>query len=245
VSDMASPFIIMEIRMINHRLFILACFSIFILIVVPPVPKNIEEEFNSYLHYFYNHQREIRELGNYSIEASKESGICPEILFSIIFIESHKRPVILRKIEVSVLNLFIKARKVGIIRWFPDISIGMPQMKLSTALWINSGFAEPPIPYTKYTTSQISTIIKELTDKRNSIIFVTNYLNYILTKEKESGLFPKKTTASITLSNEQIARLASKYQGGVPFSSRTITKYGRLVELLSNSRFVKEVLENQ
>lgn len=229
--------------MINFRLFLLAFSTVTLYLMVPPSPPSLKEDLLRCLSYCTKHPKEIQELAKYSLKISKTSNVYPELLLSTMIIESYKRPSSLRKLEKAFLKLSLIARNAG-IKWVPDLSLGKPQMKLSTAFWIKSDFQESLKPLIKYSTDQIYSTFHELNEIETSIWYVERYFNFIMTKEMEAGLSPQEELTSTILKQTKLARLASKYRGGIPFSSKKITTYGRLVNLLCNSRFVKNCIIN-
>jgi len=236
--NLATSFITVELIKLNIRLFVLFIFLLLVFVIIPPSPKNIAEEIEDFLAYYSNKPTKIQELTSLSLSVANKSRIPPELLLSILIVESYKRPIIVRDIERSILAIFIKARKFG-ITWLPDLSIGLPQLKLTTALWIDSGFKDTT-PLSEQPTSRIKYIIKKLEHSETSVELCGLYLKRLLKMDqrllKESRLHYNLLNIYPDLS----AKVASKYQGGIPIHSTKINRYGKLVFLISKSNLVKE-----
>lgn len=227
--------------MLNALSLVLLTLSILVFVVIPPPAMNLAEEIEGYLKYCSDHPQEIQELASLSLSVANKTNIPSELLLSTLIFESYNRPTFIRYFEKYILKLFIKSRKIGITR-LPDFSIGLPQLKLTTALWINSDFKDP-ISLSDRPISQVENIINKLENLKTSVELAGRYLKRLLIIEQrliEKSLLDRN---SANKSPDIVAKVASKYQGGIPIYSTKTTKYGIVVSLISESKLVKQSLE--
>lgn len=224
----------MAIKKVNFKLVIIIVLISGIFIFIPDTPNTIMDEYENCIKYYQNNEDEVKSLANYVNKIAVEYSIQPKMILSIILFELTKRNKNIRNIENSIISVFTYYRTNN-NKWIPDLSIGIPQMKISTALWIKSKFENPSKNYIEYSNYDIYLIVKELNSNETAVIYVAEYLNYLLQKEKQMRLIENINYNEIENEHDNIARIASKYQGGVPLGSNVITKYGEIISMLSEN----------
>lgn len=194
---------------------------------VPGPSKNEATDVARVFTYWRSHPSRLSEILFSCSRASREVAIPRRLLCAIALLEGYKRPALYQRTEVEICRVLMSGRFLG-IRWWPDLSLGPLQMKLSTALWVRSGFREP-VPLIGERMSSILAMVRDLEDRDTAMRYASRYLKH-LSYPDETSRSGSPSPAPSGSSDVTIARVASRYGGGIPTGSLGVTPYGRVVE---------------
>lgn len=218
--------------------------SLCVLFSVPVPPSRVRDDLRECFVWSAENRDRIAKLADASIVAAHKHHIDSNLLLAVLVTEAYKRRPLAHFLEDCMVQFGVYSRRLG-LPFMCDVSLGVAQMKLSTAMWIESGFLNAtPLSHCKY--EELARIRTKLLDPVSSVHLAAQYLSYLAQIELSwSDDCPSKITRTSIASGSTLslnARIASRYRGGIPHSASCITDYGRFVAVLSDKDWLHAVL---